>query len=147
MLPRDQGVCKNALRMGHIRQRFELWTSGKLSDNSIALVNAAQAKHPKLDIQLQDADYVLGQAISSNDQALPKTYRQRFVTHPMQEFEEARKREQRKAYKPKARLKAPSLEAPAPPAVSPLASPAVPLPPPPYHTFNLFATRKDNDRS
>lgn len=118
-VPVIRGFVKTHSEWANIRQRFELWTSGKLSDDAIAMVKAAQAKNPKLDIQLRDADYVLGQAMSGNDQGLLKTYRQHFVTHPMQEFEAARKREQRKAEKAKARLKAPSIEPAAPPPTSP----------------------------
>lgn len=41
------------------------------------------------------------QALASNDPGLLKIYRQHFVTHPMQEFAEPHKREQRKADKAK----------------------------------------------
>ena len=106
--PVIRGFVKTHSEWSGICQRFELWTSGKLSENATAMVNAARAKNPKLDIQLRDSEYVLAQAMSSNDQGLIKAYRQHFVTHPMQEFEEARQREQRKAEKAKARLNAPT---------------------------------------
>jgi hypothetical protein len=120
-IPVIRGFVKTHSEWASIRHRFELWTSGKLSENAIAMVKAAQAKSPKLDIQIREAEYVLAQASASNDAGLLKTYRQHFVTHPMQEFEEAQKREQRKADKAKARLKAPSIKAP-PPSATPPAS-------------------------
>ncbi len=128
-IPVIRGFVKTHSEWATIRHKFELWTSGKLSDDAIAMVKAAQAKHPKLDIQARDADYVLGQAASSNDKGLLKTYRQHFVTHPMQEFEEARKREQRKADKAKIKLKEPSIGAPVAPPASPPAHCAVVLNP------------------
>lgn len=118
-IPVIRGFAKTHSEWANIPLRFELWTSGKLSENALAMVKARQAKSPKFDIQIRDADYVLGQAAASKDAALLKTYRQHFVTHPMQEFEEAQKREQRKADKVKARLKAASVEALLPPASAP----------------------------
>ncbi|WP_271410365.1 hypothetical protein [Pseudomonas sp. Q1-7] len=113
-IPVIRGFVKTHPEWAGIPQKYELWTSGKFSENAIAMVRAAQAKSPKLNIHLRDADYVLAQAVASNDVGLLKAYRQHFVTHPMQEFEEALKRDQRKADKAKARLKEVSVEAPPP---------------------------------
>lgn len=118
-IPVIRGFVKAHSEWSSLAHRFELWTSGKLSDAAMALVNAAQAKSPKLDIQLRDANYVLAQALASKDTGLLKAYKQHFVTHPMREFEEAQKREQRKAEKAEARLKALAVKAPLPlPATS-----------------------------
>ncbi|QUG87683.1 hypothetical protein GR140_02565 [Pseudomonas putida] len=114
-IPVIRGVVKAHSEWTNVSQRYELWTSGKLSENAIAMVKDAQIKNPRIEIQLRDADYVLAQAVSSNEAGLLKTYRQHFVTHPMQEFEEAQKRQRRKAEKAKNRSKAPAVEAPPPP--------------------------------
>lgn len=114
-IPVIKGFVKTHTEWAHITQIFELWTSGKFSENALAMIKAAQRKSPKLNVHLRDADYVLAQAVASNDVGLLRTYKQHFVTHPMQEFEEAQKREQRKAEKAKARLKAVAVEAPPPP--------------------------------
>jgi hypothetical protein len=121
-IPVIRGFVKTHSEWASTAHRFELWTSGKLSEAAIALVNAAQAKNPKLDIQIRDADYVLAQAVASKDVGLLKAYKQHFVTHPMREFEEAQKREQRKAEKATARLNRPSVKAPPPPSLTPPAS-------------------------
>ena len=121
-IPVIRGFVKPHSDWASTGNRFELWTSGKLSEAAIALVNAAQAKNPKLDIQIRDADYVLAQAAASKDVGLLKTYKQHFVTHPMREFEEAQKREQRKTEKATARLIRPSVKAPPPPSHPPTAS-------------------------
>lgn len=117
-IPVIRGFVKAHSEWANIHHRFEMWTSGKLSENAIAMVQAAQAKSPKLEIQIRDAEYVLAQASASNDAGLLKTYRQHFVTHPMQEFEEAQKRAQRKADKAMARLKTRSVEEPPSPAAT-----------------------------
>ena len=111
-IPVIRGFVKAHSEWASIAQRFELWTSGKFSETAIEMVNAAQAKSPNLSIQLRDADYVLAQALASKEAGLLKTYRQHFVTHPMQEIEESQKREKRKADKALARLKVPSVAAP-----------------------------------
>lgn len=103
-IPVIRGFVKTHSEWSSIHKRFELWTSGKFSENAIAMVEAAQAKSPKLDIQLRDANYVLAQAMASKEAGLLKTYRQHFVTHPIQELEKAQKRDQSKADKAKARL-------------------------------------------
>lgn len=121
-IPVIRGFVKTHSEWASTPHRFELWNSGKFSEAAIALVNAAQAKNPKLDIQIRDADYVLAQAVASKDVGLLKAYKQHFVTHPMREFEEAQKREQRKAEKATARLNRPSVKAPLPPPSTPPAS-------------------------
>ncbi|WP_052143500.1 hypothetical protein [Aeromonas hydrophila] len=110
-IPVIRGFVKTHSEWTHLTQRFELWSSGKFSGNAIAMVTAAQANNPKFKIHLRDADYVLAQAMASKEAGLLKTYQQHFVTHPMQEFERAQKREQRKTNKAKARLKLLSEEA------------------------------------
>lgn len=120
-IPVIKGFVKTQPDWAHITQKFELWTSGKFSENALSMIKAAQQKSPKLDVHLRDADYVLAQAVASEDAGLSRTYRQHFVTHPMQEFEEAQKREQRKAEKAKARLKALTVKAPPPPPATPSA--------------------------
>ncbi|AZE39148.1 hypothetical protein C4K06_6160 [Pseudomonas chlororaphis subsp. aureofaciens] len=118
-IPVIRGFAKSHSDWASITQRFELWTSGKFSEEAIAMVKARQAVTAKFDIQLRDADYVLAQAVASKDTGLLKTYQQHFVTHPMQEIEEAKKREQRKAEKAADKLKKPIVVAPQPPPVSP----------------------------
>lgn len=107
-IPVIKGFVKTHTEWASLDHRFELWTSGKLSDTAMALVNAAQANTPKLNIQLRDADYVIAQARASNKDGLLKAYKQHFVTHPMRQYEEALKREQRNAEKVEARLKTPA---------------------------------------
>jgi hypothetical protein len=121
-----RGFVKTHSEWASTAHRFELWTSGKFSEAAIALVNAAQAMNPKLDIQIRDADYVLAQAVASKDVGLLKGYKQHFVTHPMREFEEAQKREQRKAEKATARLNRPPVKAPPPLPLTPPASVYIP---------------------
>lgn len=121
-IPVIKGFVKMHSEWASTAHRFELWTSGKLSEATIALVNASQAKNPKLDIQIRDANYVLAQAVASKDAGLLRAYKQHFVTHPMREFEEAQKREQRKAERATGRLNRPSVKAPPSPHSTPPAS-------------------------
>ena len=113
-IPVIRGFLKTHSEWTHLTQRFELWSSGKFSENAIAMVTAAQAKNPKFKIHLRDADYVLAQAMASKEAGLLKTYQQHFVTHPMQEFERAKTREKRKADRT-ARLNQSPIEALSPP--------------------------------
>lgn len=116
-IPVIRGFVKTHSEWANITQRFELWSSGKFSENAIAMVTAAQANNPKFQIHLRDADYVLAQAMASNEAGLLKTYQQHFVTHPMQEFERAKTRAKRKADRAAARLNKSPIEA-LPPQVS-----------------------------
>lgn len=102
-IPVIRGFVKTHSEWAGLSQRFELWTSGKLSENAVAMVKEVLARSPKLNIQLRDAEYVHSQAVASKDAGLQKSYRQHFVTHPIQEHEAAMKREQRKAEKAAAR--------------------------------------------
>ena len=120
-IPVIRGFVKTHSEWASIPQIFELWSSGKFSEHAIAMVTAAQANNPKFTIHLRDADYVLAQAMASKEAGLLRTYQQHFVTHPMQEFEKAQKREKRKADRSAVSLKKPPIEA-FPPPVSPSAS-------------------------
>lgn len=96
-IPVLRAFAKTHSEWAGLNQRFELWTSGRVSESTLSLVSAKQAESHKFQIQLRDAEYVLAQAVASKDAGLLRTYEQHFVKHPMQEFEEAQKRAKRKA--------------------------------------------------
>lgn len=95
-IPVLRGAAKIHSDWATLPQRYELWTSGKFSEEALALVSARQAESSKLVIQLRDAEYVLAEAKASKEAGLLKTYEQHFVKHPMQEFEAEKRRQQRR---------------------------------------------------
>lgn len=111
-IPVIRGFVKQNSDWHKLKQAYELWTNGKISDSGKLLVEAARAKHPKLKIVVRDGDGVLSQARESNKAGLLKAYRQHFVTHPLQEIEAAQKKEEQKAKLVKARVKAAVLGVP-----------------------------------
>ncbi|WP_342623667.1 hypothetical protein [Pseudomonas alkylphenolica] len=95
-IPVLRGAAKIHSDWSTLTQRYELWTSGRFSEEAIALVNARQEESSKLVIQLRDAEYVLAEAKASKEAGLLKTYEQHFVKHPMQKFEAENRRKQRR---------------------------------------------------
>ncbi|EPJ5553698.1 TPA: hypothetical protein ACSQMU_005264 [Pseudomonas aeruginosa] len=98
-IPVIRGYLKTNSELSKLPQRYEMWTSGKYSEAAIAMVQQRQAQSQKYQIFLRDSEYVLAQAKETNEQGLIKTYTQHFITHPMKEFEEMKKREERNAKK------------------------------------------------
>ncbi|WP_339547221.1 hypothetical protein [Pseudomonas sp. RA_35y_Pfl2_P32] len=113
-IPVLRGAAKIHSDWATLTQRYELWTSGRFSEEAIALVSARQEESSKLVIQIRDAEYVLAEAKASKEAGLLKTYEQHFVRHPMQEFEAEKRRQQRREDRAAKRR---------------LATPATPLPP------------------
>lgn len=95
-IPVLRGAAKIHSDWATLTQRYELWTSGRFSEEAVALVSARQEESSKLVIQIRDAEYVLAEAKASKEAGLLKTYEQHFVRHPMQEFEAEKRRQQRR---------------------------------------------------
>ena len=62
---------------------FEFWTTGKLSETAIAMVQNAKDNTKKYTIEYRDAAAVYSYAKDVGDRALIKTLRQNFLDHPM----------------------------------------------------------------
>ena len=71
---------------------FEFWTTGKLSEKAVAMVQSAKDKTSKYTIEYRDAADVYAYAKVVGDKALIKTLRQHFLDHPMATVELAVKR-------------------------------------------------------
>lgn len=64
---------------------FEFWTTGKLSDEAVAMIKAAQQKirSGKYSVAYRDADAVHKTACGLGDKGLLNTLEQHFLEHPM----------------------------------------------------------------
>lgn len=71
-----------------LKLHFELWTTGKLTDDAIARINAVKAKTTKYTIEYRDAAAVYAYAKNVDDRSLILTLRQHFFKHPITTVEE-----------------------------------------------------------
>lgn len=75
---------------------FELWTTGKLSDEALAMIERSKVGTTKYTIDYKDATAVEQLAKGTQDIGLIKTLRQHFLEHPMATAERDVKRRQEK---------------------------------------------------
>ncbi|ARC77960.1 hypothetical protein AXW93_03735 [Pseudomonas aeruginosa] len=98
-IPVLRKYAKNHPELSYLKQRFELWTSGKVSQETQARVALAKMQTNKYELEIRDGDYVSQQVSLSKEPGLQKSYSQHFVNHPMLEYEQEMRRLERKAKK------------------------------------------------
>jgi hypothetical protein len=62
---------------------FEFWTTGKLTPESIAMIDLAKSKARKYSVEYRDAAMLRTLARETKDSGLLKTLEQHFIGHPM----------------------------------------------------------------
>jgi len=76
---------------------FELWTTGRLSREAVALIEEAKEARSHYTLDYVDADDVMDLARETEEEGLEQILRDHFLDHPMATAEEAVKRLERRA--------------------------------------------------
>jgi hypothetical protein len=96
-VPLVAAECRKNPETQNAKLIFELWTTGRLSPEAIALIEEAKAATTKYTLNYLDADDVLDLARETQEEGLEQTLLDHFLDHPMASAEEAVKRLERRA--------------------------------------------------
>lgn len=108
------------------KQRFEIWTSGTIDADALALLEAEKVRRTKAPIDWKDGDAVLALAKDDKEKGIADALNQHFFRHPFAEVSKQLEADNPPEYA------LPSLEMPYPPGVAPI--PALPALPAGYIT-------------
>lgn len=117
-IPVIREVAKRHSEWQDLTQRFEIWSSGRLTPEALLMISERNLQTQKYEIVARGSDQVFEQVLGSNDAGLIRTYEQHFINHPLKEIEMSHERAARKKERDKKRAAVENTSMPAPPAPS-----------------------------
>ncbi|WAF98057.1 hypothetical protein NRZ31_16825 [Aeromonas dhakensis] len=102
-IPVINSFIKTHSEWSRLPYRFELWTSGKITEQAKALIDNKNTETSKYTINFLDGDELLKLVHESNDSGLIKSYKQHFINHPLKEERKIQKRTLQKKIRDEAR--------------------------------------------
>ncbi|MFJ9535157.1 hypothetical protein [Herbaspirillum sp. NPDC101396] len=79
---------------------FEFWTTGKLSENALAMIAAKQKEVRKFKLLLVSGGELAKRVSQSNNTSLKNTFRQHFFDHPLEKVDKAIEKRKRRIAAP-----------------------------------------------